>query len=120
MNTLPIPIYTHSISTSSNASTITWGGNHTHNTGYPGYPNYGGVMHQGTYTTSTSYAPSLKVDIKRCRSCNHAHIEGNTGCIDYSLDFQNSVVFVPCSCKEYLPKDNLEYLEYLDKKKENK
>ena len=73
----------------------------------------------GIYTTSTTYSPPVLPDLKRCRSCNHAHIAGEQGCIDYSLGFQNSVVFVPCTCKEYLPKDNLEFLEYLSKKKES-
>jgi len=54
--------------------------------------------------------------IKRCRKCNHAHTESETmGCYDI---FNNSIAFVPCQCKEYVPTDNLEYLEYLSKKKE--
>ena len=71
----------------------------------------------GTYTSSSIYSIKPKVDIKRCRNCNHAHIEGQQGCIDA---IGNDVFFKDCSCIEYVPSDNLEYLEYLDKKQENK
>jgi len=70
----------------------------------------------GTYTTNSTYSVSPKVDIKRCRTCNHAHIEGQKGCIE-AIDYM--VFYKECPCNEYLPKDNLEYLEYLDKKKES-
>ena len=109
---MSIPIYTsNSISTSSNSSTITWGGNHTHNVP-------GGIP-WGSYTTSAPvFNPTtVTIDIKRCRNCNHAHLAEQTGCIDQE---GWNTIFVTCPCKEYVPSDNLEYLEYLDKKKEQK
>jgi len=107
-----LPIYNGLTSTSSNASIITWGGNTT------------SVMYPGPYTSgtgglsNTTYNPvKVIVDIKRCRNCNHAHLAEQTGCIDQE---GWNTIFVICKCKEYLPKDNLEYLEYLDKKKTSK
>jgi len=85
----------------------------------------GGVLYPGSYTigtgglsnTTTTYNPiQVTVDIKRCRNCNHAHLAEQPGCIDQE---GWNTVFVICKCKEYLPKDNLEYLEYLAKKKES-
>jgi hypothetical protein len=74
----------------------------------------------GTYTTSSSNTCSNNVNfvylINRCRECNHAHTQtGGAGCYDV---VGNSVAFVLCRCKEHVPTDNLEYLEYLSKKKE--
>lgn len=81
-------------------------------------------------STSSSYLPTsssssifassqnIIVELKKCRTCNHAHIEGQKGCIDTQ---GWTVSFVPCSCEEYLPKDNLEYLEKMyDKNKKYK
>ena len=68
-----------------------------------------------TTTTGNSITP-VTLDLKVCRNCNHAHIESQSGCIEQK---GFSIVFVICSCKEYVPIDNLEYLEYLLKKKED-
>jgi hypothetical protein len=79
----------------------------------------GGISYPGTTSinTTTTYNPiQVTVDIKRCRNCNHAHLAEQPGCIDQE---GWNTVFVICKCKEYLPKDNLEYLEYLAKKKES-
>lgn len=108
-----LPVYNGLTSTSSNASTIVWGGNTTNNT-------TGGISYPGPYIIGSGpyYTTRVAVDIKRCRSCNHAHLAEQPGCVDtngYDVVFQSI-----CSCKEYLPKDNLEYLEYLDKKKTSK
>jgi hypothetical protein len=75
----------------------------------------------GTYTTSSSATCSNNVNfsfiIARCRECNHAHTQtGEVGCYDV---IGNSITFVLCRCKEHVPADNLEYLEYLSKKKES-
>jgi hypothetical protein len=75
----------------------------------------------GTYTTSSSNNCSNSVNfvyiINRCRECNHAHTQtGGVGCYDI---VGNSIAFVLCSCEEYVPIDNLEYLEYLITKKES-
>lgn len=113
---MSMPIYT-SNSTNSllSSSSVTWSGNPTLNA-------IGG-MPSGTYTIGTGGLPttlpfnttSVIVNIKRCRNCNHAHLAEQTGCIDQE---GWNTVFVICNCKEYLPKDNLEYLEYLSKKKD--
>jgi hypothetical protein len=102
------PISNGLTSSASNATTSTW--NTVSNSWY------GGIT-SGTYTTNHShtYNPvKVTIDIKRCRNCNHAHLAEQTGCID--LEGWNTV-FVVCSCKEQVPSDNLEYLEWLDKKK---
>ena len=73
-----------------------------------------------TTTTSTSTNGTLILpNYKKCRICLHAHLVDNDGCIEV-VGLSNSVTFIGCPCKEYVPSDNLEYLEYLDKKKENK
>jgi hypothetical protein len=73
-----------------------------------------------TTTTTTKTFPNTATTIlptsKRCRDCNHAHL--NDQCVEYTN--WGSVTFVSCSCKEYTPKDNLEYLEHLYDKKQRK
>ena len=111
--------YNGSVTSSNSTSTSTvW-------TSYPNHTHTGNVS-PGIYTASTgglgnttvTYNPiKVTIDIKRCRNCNHAHLAEQTGCIDQE---GWNTIYVVCPCKEYLPKDNLEYLEYLDKKKENK
>jgi len=107
--------YNSSITSSNSTSTSTvW-------TSYPNNTTHTGIVSPGIYTAGTgglgnniTYNPVI--DIKRCRTCNHAHLEEQTGCID---QYGWNTVFVDhCPCKEYLPKDNLEYLEYLAKKEE--
>jgi hypothetical protein len=62
----------------------------------------------GTYTTSN--AINYEIDIKRCRVCNHAHLEEKSGCIEY---VGSTIYFISwCCCMEYVPTDNLEYLEW--------
>lgn len=69
-------------------------------------------------STTCSLVPNtIKIDIKRCRICDHAHLDGQEGCIEV---IGQMVTFVSCTCKEYLPLDNLEYLEHLSEKKESK
>jgi hypothetical protein len=67
-----------------------------------------------TYTTTTTSPSTIIPTTKRCRDCNHAHL--NDQCVEFS-DW-GAVTFVNCQCKEYTPKDNLEYLEHLYDKKE--
>lgn len=90
--------------TSSNISNITWGSSSNIVTaGYPG-------LYSGTYTTSSNTVTStLEHEIKRCRFCNHAHLAEQSGCLD---TFSMMVSFVPCQCREYAPKDNLEFIEW--------
>ena len=79
------------------------------------WPNLSGAGFDYIHTTSTtSTRNTFKVDIKRCRNCSHAHMEGQQGCIDA---IGGMVYFTTCTCQEYIPTDNLEYLEWLDKKK---
>ena len=64
----------------------------------------------GTFS-SNSVNGSLGVNIKRCRECNHAHLDSQYGCMDAS---GMTITFVSwCTCKEYVPTDKLEYIEYL-------
>jgi hypothetical protein len=103
----------NSATTNTGGATVTWGSNALASSTYPG------IAYPGTYTTNTTitYNPiQVTVDIKRCRNCNHAHLAEQTGCIDQE---GWNTIFVICKCTEYLPKDNLEYLEYLAKKKES-
>jgi phospholipase C len=104
--------YNGSITSSNSTSTSTvW-------TSYPSHTHTGNIS-PGIYTTNTGGLSSNItfnpiIDIKRCRNCNHAHLAEQPGCIDQE---GWNTIFVVCKCTEYLPKDNLEYLEYLDKKK---
>ena len=67
--------------------------------------------------TSSSNSINISYIITRCRKCNHAHAQdGAEGCYDV---IGQAVTFVICHCKEHVPTDNLEYLEYLIKKKES-
>ncbi|MGH7974740.1 MAG: hypothetical protein ACREBR_04395 [bacterium] len=69
-----------------------------------------------TSSTNSNSFITIKYAIKRCRECKHAHSQTEgAGCYDVIGD---SVAFVICQCKEHVPQDNLEYLEYLLKKKE--
>jgi hypothetical protein len=99
--------YSNSLSTSSN-STVTIVGDFSNNVA--------STIPWGTYTTNSTYSSQPKIDIKRCRNCVHAHIEGQVGCIEV---MNNMVFYKECFCQEYIPSDNLEYLEYLYKKKES-
>jgi hypothetical protein len=75
-----------------------------------------GIDYNSTITSSTYNPVNITYSIKRCRNCKHGHIEGQLGCIDA---IQSSIYPTSCTCKEYVPSDNLEYLEYLSKKKES-
>jgi hypothetical protein len=101
------------VSTTNNWDTIYTGIDPTYgNTGPFPIPPY-------TYTTTTTFpntATTILPTSKRCRDCNHAHL--NDQCVEYTN--WGSVTFVSCSCKEYAPKDNLEYLEHLYDKKQRK
>lgn len=81
-----------------------------------------GLGYDYTYTTNTTSTSTTGIlslpNYKKCRSCNHAHLVENQGCIEVT-GLSNSVYFAVCSCKEYVPQDNLEFLEYLSKKKES-
>jgi hypothetical protein len=92
-------------SNSSSSSNVVW------------ITNCSNVSDFAIYTTSANSTHSNNVEfnwvIPRCRVCKHSHFE--TGCFD---TVGPSVAFVLCSCKEHVPEDNLEYLEYLIKKKE--
>jgi len=94
--------------TSSIASSTIWISDGTSTNLYP--------FTNNTYTTSASIT-SNNFSFKKCRECNHGHIEGQSGCMD-SIGFM--VTFAKCNCKEYVPSDNLEYLEYLYNKKQHK
>jgi len=95
--------------------------NHSHSSNVVWNMNYSGVVSAGVYTTTSNSSVSNNVTfeyiIKRCRECKHAHAqEGARGCYDVC---DASIAFVVnCHCKEHVPEDNLEYLEYLIKKKE--
>lgn len=104
-----LPIFNGLTSSTSNNSTVTWVGNFD--------SNLAGSEYSGITTTSSTYPSQPKIDIKRCRMCNHAHLADQVGCIEQDgFNF----IYVICPCKEYVPSDNLEYLEYLYKKKTDK
>jgi len=110
-------IYTSNTTTGTGGAAISWG--NSSNPWYGGIPSGSSATGTGGLSNTTmTYNPiQVTVDIKRCRNCNHAHLAEQPGCIDQ--DGWNTVFVAHCPCKEYLPKDNLEYLEYLDKKKES-
>lgn len=100
-------------SSSSTYSTIVWSATLS--------PNIMNSSGSGVVYTSSSTSATNNVNfqyiIKRCRQCNHAHSQnGSKGCYDV---IGSSVTFVICQCSEHVPTDNLEYLEYLLKKKES-
>lgn len=67
-----------------------------------------------TTTTANLNPVTLTFKMKVCRACKHGHMEG-AGCMDVMQN--NAVIFVGCTCKEYVPADNLEYLEWKHIKK---
>jgi hypothetical protein len=100
--------YTPTVYTSTLVPNGTWiiDPGHTHNN----------ITWNGTGTyTSTTITPPVDLKLKTCRMCNHAHIEAQKGCIEL---VGYSVQFIICLCEEYVPKDNLEYLEWCYNKKQ--
>ena len=56
----------------------------------------------------------------RCRGCNHVkwiHIKKGKPCGGLSLGPSGETI--ECTCLKYIPKDNLEYLEWLNEGKNN-
>lgn len=96
----------------------TWYSNNTIGGNLNTYTGIDPALTSGGYTTTTTIPNTSTVipTSKRCRDCNHAHL--NNECIEFT-DW-GSVTFVKCTCKEYAPKDNLEYLEHLYDKKQRK
>jgi hypothetical protein len=70
----------------------------------------------GTCTSTSNYDVSWA--IKRCRNCKHGHADSRIGCFD--IDGNSITSMLGCFCLEYVPLDNLEYLEYLSNKKDLK
>jgi hypothetical protein len=64
----------------------------------------------------------MQADNRFCRNCPHhrdGHITAyNLDKMEHPLAFRvcygsnDSYYDIPCNCKEYIPKDNLEYLEW--------
>jgi hypothetical protein len=67
-----------------------------------------------------SEAQRYEAALRKCRTCDHAkmtHSNLSKGrCIDAVLT--NKEQYKPCTCIDFIPKDNLEYLEWASKKKE--
>jgi hypothetical protein len=73
----------------------------------------------------------MQADNRFCRNCPHhrdGHIAGlNWNRMRHSTDYRNCYgeiddpdddrLIMPCLCSEYIPKDNLEYLEYCEAKR---
>ena len=91
---------------SSNSSSVVWSADYSNNVGDNSY---------ATVTTTSSNMVQFSFVLKRCRSCKHSHAPEGVGC--YNV-VGTSVAYVICSCKEHVPEDNLEFLEYLSRKKE--
>lgn len=90
---------------SSNSSNVVWS------------MDYSNIVNSSMiYTTTTGSSNTVQFTfvVPRCRQCKHSHGQEGQGC--YTV-MGSSVAFVICSCKEHVPEDNLEYLEYLYKKK---
>lgn len=94
---------------SSNSSNVVW------SMDYSNIVDSSGVS-STTTTSSNSTTVKIAFVAPRCRQCKHSHAQEGVGCFDVR---DSAVAFVPCSCKEHVPEDNLEYLEYLLKKKES-
>lgn len=59
--------------------------------------------------------------LNMCRTCSHAkiaHSGTDKYCLDVALTVDGHIHL--CSCKEYIPKENLAFLEYKYGKKEGK
>lgn len=65
-------------------------------------------------TVNASSSNNISWKMKLCRECGHGQDE--YGCFSMQGNFAVSMVF-GCPCKEYVPSDNLEYLEYRYDKK---
>jgi hypothetical protein len=63
--------------------------------------------------------------VNRCRNCEHIEsIHGNDGGGSHCrrgwlVSYQNGKMLPHCYCKGYEPLDNLKYLEYMSKRKDN-
>lgn len=75
----------------------------------------GGTIGSTSIWQPISSLPEIK--LKKCRTCSHAHLAGQEVCIDNF--YSGSIYPVTCGCKEYIPKDNLEYMEWKYNKKKN-
>lgn len=54
---------------------------------------------------------------KHCGDCHHthlSHVEGSRCIASYGTDGEHLLM---CGCEEYIPEDNLDYIEWLAKKK---
>lgn len=69
-----------------------------------------------TITTACNNTYQFSLIMKRCRNCKHSHASEGMGCYDV---VNMMVTYAVCSCKEHVPEDNLEFLEYLSRKKES-
>jgi hypothetical protein len=49
--------------------------------------------------------------LMRCRTCRHANGWHDGGALDQSC------LWTSCSCKEFVPSDNLDYVEWLAEKR---
>jgi len=62
--------------------------------------------------------------LSKCRTCDHvrmahSYLASKKGrCLDAKLT--NKDVYDPCNCTMFIPKDNLEFLEWAAQKKEKK
>jgi hypothetical protein len=62
------------------------------------------------------FIENLQKSNKQCRNCKHRKIwHPKNKCID--LTIINKYEFKCCKCKEFIPGDNLDYIEYLVKKR---
>ena len=98
-------------SNSSNGYPYVFDPAHTHNTNSPYI--YTTTTTGPIVTTYSPFSYQQDIKVKRCRNCKHAHIEGQKQCVEV---IGQMIAFTSCSCEEYVPEENLEYLEWKYKK----
>lgn len=95
---------------------MSWPFSFSHN--FPSDPSITNTTTAVSGTVSVNMTPAVKWNVKLCRECQHAHFEGNEGFC--GITFNESVTFIACKCPEYVPTDNLDYLEWKYKKNDSK
>lgn len=71
----------------------------------------------GTYSSASFNPVNVTWNIKKCRGCKHGHFQGSNCCAQI---FGSMISLVQCPCTEYVPENNLEFLEWKFNKNEAK
>lgn len=79
-------------------------------------------MTQKMETFEDDIAKRFAKGISKCRTCNHTRLVHykSRDCIFVNSDVRKTYSYKRCKCHEFLPLDNLEYLEFMNSKNKKK